>query len=132
MELFSYEASSEEGDGQADYVVLREHKISVKSDAQVLAQVAEYVLNTYPVPAEVEETCGFWLTADPAAAQAEFGYFRGSPRHVRTKTRSFWVGTSSNTAAKQRQMKTLCQLAGVDEGEILWVKKGKTVFASGM
>lgn len=132
VELFSYEASSEEGDGQADYVVLREHKISVKSDAQVLAQVAEYVLNTYPVPADVEETCGSWLTADPAAAQAEFGYFRGSPRHVRTKTRSFWVGTSSNTAAKQRQMKTLCQLAGVDEGEILWVKKGKTVFASGM
>lgn len=126
------DVSADDGEIRADYVVLKDRKVLVKSDAQALAQIAEYVLTTYPLPDDWEEACGSWLTADPAAAQAEFGYFRGAPRHIRTEALDFWVGTSSNTMVKQRQLKTLCQLADIEEGEIRWVKKGTAAFTSGV
>lgn len=131
VELSREDVSSREENGQSSYIVLQDSKVQVKNDAQALVQITEYILNTYSVPAELEEVCSPWLTAKSAVVKTGFGYFRGSPRAIRTKTHSFWVGTSSNTIAKCRQLKTLCQLAGVGKGEILWVKKGKTEFASG-
>ncbi|MCI8513139.1 MAG: hypothetical protein HFI93_00695 [Lachnospiraceae bacterium] len=131
-ELSWHNVPADDGGGEDSYVTLKDHKIFVKHDAQAFAQIAEYVLNTYPVADGLEEACGSWLTVDSAVARAEFGYFRGSPRFVRTKTSDFWVGTSSSTKSKQRQLKNLCRLAGVGEGEILWVKKGEVIFASGV
>lgn len=131
VELSRESVSSGEENGKSSYIVLQDSKVQVKNDAQALAQITEYILNTYSVPAELEEMCSPWLTAKSAVVKTGFGYFRGSPRAIRTKSHSYWVGTSSNTIAKRRQLKTLCQLAGVGKGEILWVKKGKTEFASG-
>lgn len=113
----------------SDYVRLAGNIFPVSSDAQAVAHIAEYVLSTYNVPDDVlSSACGTWLSYDSSAVSSDSGYFRGAPRRIQAGSRFCWVGTSSNTAAKRRQIRSLCKLAPVKPGEVEWYKNGTIQF----
>lgn len=113
----------------SDYVRLAGNIFPVSSDAQAVAHIAEYVLSTYNVPDDVlNSACGTWLSYDSSAVSSGSGYFRGAPRRIQAGSRFCWVGTSSNTAAKRRQIRSLCKLAPVKPGEVEWYKNGTIQF----
>lgn len=113
----------------SDYVRLAGNIFPVDSDAQAIARIAEYVLSNYSIPEDIlNDACGTWISYDPSAASSGSGYFRGAPRRIRMGSRMCWIGTASNTAAKRRQIKSLCELAPVKQGEVEWYKNGTIQF----
>lgn len=95
------------------------------SMADVIGKTAEFILKKYPeVWDKMGENERSWITENKNQADADAGYFRGTPRQIYTDKGPCWVGTSSNTERKIKQIRGLCQLAHVAEGEIIWYCKG--------
>lgn len=117
------------GGTDGSWILLGQKRASVSSDAQALTQITEYLLNTYTVSGEeLALFCGSWLTASPVVSRSGEGYFRGAPRQIQAGANLYWVGTSSNTKAKQRQLRALWRLTPAGENEIRWIKNGQQVF----
>lgn len=113
----------------SDYVRLAGSIFPVDSDADAIARIAGYILSKYSIPEDVlNNACGTWLSYDSSAVSSGSGYFRGAPRQIQAGYRTCWVGTASNTAAKRRQIKRLCGLAPVKQGEVEWYKNGNIQF----
>lgn len=113
----------------SSYVRLGGNIFPVGTDARAIALIAEYVLSNYSVPeSTLNDLCGTWLSYNSSTAASGSGYFRGTPQRIRVNSRACWVGTSSNTAAKLRQIRQLCTLAKVGPDSVEWYKNGNLLF----
>lgn len=116
------EETGEERGRTGKYVILGKNEWPVRSDAEALARVVEYILTYYPPEGEWMEETDDWITDDRRVGLGGQKYFRGTPRLVEVNGTGYWVGTHSNTQAKCRQMQQLCRLTNVPQGSISWYK----------
>lgn len=107
------------------YVVLGGTWIPVKSMAKAMEKTVAYILEQYPEGmAGVKKKGMDWITWDYHTAWKDDGYFRRSPKEIKVREDVCWIGTSSNTGRKARQIQQLCETAGVKRGEIVWYEDG--------
>ena len=91
------------------------------SVAQAMQETVQYILTHYSVDdASLKAACSNWLTEDQTIAESRLGYFRASLKSLTVGKKTYWLGTASDTAAKVRQITSLCQLANVPKNEIFW------------
>ena len=111
---------------QQNYVVLGGERVEVKNITEAMERTAQYILTYYEKRWDrLEESSMKWLTQDEKQASTKDGYFRGLPKELVIKGKRFWVGTSSNTDRKMKQIRELCGLLDVEKGEIAWYQKGE-------
>ena len=103
----------------------------VKSWAQALTMTTEYVLQKYPVDSQrLKMGCSLWITEELPKI-LPFGCYQKKPFSLVIDKKSYWIGTTSNTETKIKQIQTLCQLAGVSKKEICWFDEvGEEIFCS--
>lgn len=102
------------------YMLLNQKKLTFESVAQAMLDTVSHILTNYtPEDDVLKETCSGWLTDDPANIAEGFGYFR-SLKSITVNGKIYWVGTSSSTRTKCRQIRQLCKIAEVPANEIFW------------
>lgn len=91
----------------------------------------EYVLQKYPVDSQrLKMGCSLWITEELPKI-LPFGCYQKKPFSLVIDKKSYWIGTTSNTETKIKQIQTLCQLAGVSKKEICWFDEvGEEIFCS--
>lgn len=109
--------------GHESYVILDGKRFPVKSKAEALQRMTEYILIRYPQVREMLwDNTSNWLIPKQKQIPGPEGYFR-NVREITAGGRVYQVGTSSNTKMKCYQLQTLCRLAGAGKGEIIWYHK---------
>lgn len=93
----------------------------VNSTAHAMVKTVQFVLDNYPGhERDLLLNGGDWFTDDPFRINTGNGYLSQSVEVTDENGNSYWVGTHSNTAAKYKQMMTLCETAGVKKHSIHW------------